>query len=43
MTPTFAQLGVPKSIGHALARRGITQPFEIQAAAIADAPPEGGL
>ncbi len=37
MTPTFAQLGVPKSIGHALARRGITQPFEIQAAAIADA------
>ena len=37
MPPTFAQLGVPKSIGHALARRGITQPFEIQTAALADA------
>ena len=32
MPPTFAQLGVPKSICHALARRGITQPFEIQRA-----------
>ena len=37
MPPTFAQLGVPKSIGHALAQRGITQPFEIQTATIADA------
>ena len=37
MPPTFAQLGVPKSIGHALARRGITQPFEIQTATLADA------
>ena len=37
MTPTFAQLGVPKSIGYALARRGITRPFEIQTATIADA------
>lgn len=37
MPPTFAQLGVPKSICHALARRGITQPFEIQRAAMADA------
>ncbi len=37
MPPTFAQLGVPKSICHALARRGITQPFEIQTAAMPDA------
>ena len=37
MPPTFAQLGVPKSICHALARRGITQPFEIQRAAMVDA------
>ena len=37
MPPTFAQLGVPKSICHALARRGITQPFEIQSATMADA------
>ena len=37
MPPTFAQLGVPKPICHALARRGITQPFEIQKAAMADA------
>ncbi|MCY4369297.1 MAG: DEAD/DEAH box helicase [bacterium] len=37
MPSTFAQLGVPKFIGHALARRGITQPFEIQAAALVDA------
>ena len=33
---TFAQLGVPASIITAIARRGITSPFEIQAAAIAD-------
>lgn len=37
MSPTFAQLGVPESICRALARRGIHQPFEIQAAVIADA------
>ena len=37
MPPTFAQLGVPKSICHALSRRGITQPFDIQAATLADA------
>ncbi|MDH3756052.1 MAG: DEAD/DEAH box helicase, partial [Acidimicrobiia bacterium] len=36
MSPTFAQLGVPESICGALARRGITEPFEIQAATIAD-------
>jgi superfamily II DNA/RNA helicase len=35
-TVTFAQLGVPASIEVALARRGITNPFEIQAATIAD-------
>ena len=34
---TFAQLGVPAPIITAIARRGITRPFEIQAAAIADA------
>ena len=33
---TFAQLGVPAPIISAIARRGITTPFEIQAAAIAD-------
>jgi superfamily II DNA/RNA helicase len=37
MPPTFAQLGVPKPIGHALARRGVTRPFEIQTATLADA------
>jgi superfamily II DNA/RNA helicase len=37
MPPTFAQLGVSSSIVDALARRGITEPFEIQAATIADA------
>jgi superfamily II DNA/RNA helicase len=36
MTTTFAQLGVPEQIGAALSRRGITDPFEIQAATIAD-------
>jgi superfamily II DNA/RNA helicase len=36
MTTTFAQLGVPKFVCDALARRGITEPFEIQAATIAD-------
>jgi superfamily II DNA/RNA helicase len=34
---TFAQLGVPSFIADALERRGITEPFEIQAATIADA------
>ena len=37
MSPTFAQLGVPESIGRALAQRGINEPFEIQAAVLADA------
>ena len=37
MSPTFAHLGVPDSICCALARRGITQPFDIQAAVMADA------
>jgi len=37
MSPTFAQLGVPDSICDALAKRGITDPFEIQTATIADA------
>ena len=37
MSPTFARLGVPESICRALAERGITQPFDIQAAAVADA------
>ena len=36
MSTTFAQLGVPSFICDALARRGITQPFEIQTATIAD-------
>ena len=35
-TVTFAQLGVPDSIQAALARHGITKPFEIQSATIAD-------
>jgi len=37
MSPSFAQLGVPTAICDALARHGITEPFEIQAATIADA------
>ena len=37
MSPTFARLGVPDFICRALGARGITQPFDIQAAAIADA------
>ena len=37
MSHTFAQLGVPDAIVGALSRRGITEPFEIQAATIADA------
>ena len=37
MPPTFARLGVPESICRALEERGITRPFDIQAAAMADA------
>ena len=37
MSRTFAQLGVPDSICRALEQRGITQPFDIQAAAMPDA------
>jgi superfamily II DNA/RNA helicase len=37
MSTTFAQLGVPDTIVAALKKRGITTPFEIQAATIADA------
>ncbi|WP_420624776.1 DEAD/DEAH box helicase [Candidatus Poriferisodalis sp.] len=37
MPPTFAQLGAPDFIVSALAQRGISQPFAIQAAAVADA------
>ncbi len=37
MSPTFAQLGVPDAIRDALAQRGITDPFEIQAATLTDA------
>lgn len=36
MTKTFARLGVPEPICAALARNGITEPFEIQAATIED-------
>lgn len=37
MPPTFAQLGAPNFIVSALAERGISQPFAIQAATVADA------
>jgi superfamily II DNA/RNA helicase len=37
MSPAFTQLGVPDQICDALERGGITEPFEIQAATIADA------
>ena len=37
MSTSFAQLGVPESICRALERGGIHEPFEIQAAAMADA------
>lgn len=37
MSTTFAQLGVPDFIARALAQRGITKPFEIQRATVADA------
>jgi superfamily II DNA/RNA helicase len=36
MSLTFAQLGVPESICRVLETRGLTHPFEIQAATIAD-------
>lgn len=35
--PSFAELGIPHFIASALERRGITHPFEIQAATITDA------
>jgi superfamily II DNA/RNA helicase len=35
--PTFTELGVPRDITDALARRGVTTPFPIQEATIADA------
>jgi len=37
MSPTFAQLGVPKAMCHALQQAGIDTPFPIQAATIPDA------
>ena len=37
MSTTFAQLGVPDAVVAALKQRGITAPFEIQAATIVDA------
>lgn len=37
MTTTFSELGIPSQITDDLARRGITEPFEIQSATIADA------
>ncbi|MYE67236.1 MAG: DEAD/DEAH box helicase [Acidimicrobiia bacterium] len=37
MSTTFARLGVPASISRALQRGGIHEPFEIQAAVMADA------
>src|SRR5262245_53073399 len=37
MSPTFADLGVPASLCAILARRGITEPFPIQAATLPDA------
>jgi superfamily II DNA/RNA helicase len=37
VSPTFAELGVPAELVASLAERGITEPFAIQAATIADA------
>jgi superfamily II DNA/RNA helicase/cold shock CspA family protein len=37
MFPSFADLGVPAPLGATLARRGITEPFPIQAATLPDA------
>ncbi len=36
-TPSFADLGAPRQIVEVLAQRGITEPFPIQAAVLADA------
>ena len=36
-TPSFAELGLPNKLVRALAREGITHPFEIQAATVPDA------
>ncbi|MGH2477184.1 MAG: DEAD/DEAH box helicase, partial [Candidatus Limnocylindrales bacterium] len=37
MSPTFADLGVPAPLCATLARRGMTEPFPIQAATLPDA------
>ncbi|MDH3607466.1 MAG: DEAD/DEAH box helicase, partial [Acidimicrobiia bacterium] len=37
MQKTFAQLGLPDRLVHALSKTGITEPFPVQAAAIPDA------
>jgi superfamily II DNA/RNA helicase len=37
LTPTFAELGLPRPLVTVLAKRGMTTPFAIQAAAIPDA------
>ncbi len=37
MTTTFAQLGLPKPLVHALTERGVTEPFPVQGATIPDA------
>ena len=37
MSTSFAELGVPESLCNAMAKRGVTEPFPIQAAAISDA------
>ena len=36
MSPSFSDLGVPADLVDALARRGISAPFEVQAATIPD-------
>ena len=37
MTTSFAQLGLPDSLVRALSKKGITEPFPVQAATIPDA------
>jgi len=37
MTTTFTSLGLPKSLGESLAKKGITEPFPVQTATIPDA------
>ena len=37
MTTDFTRLGLPKALVHSLAKRGVTQPFPVQAATIPDA------